>query len=993
MMTRKGLAIYLLGAPRIEQDGKPVELDTRKALALLAYLVVRGGIHQRDALAALLYPDSDQTRARGALRRTLSTLHKGLGRGALEISRESVEMSAMAGEWLDVAEFHRFLESGKGHLHPPAEVCPACLADLESGVKLYRDDFMAGFGLRDSAEFDDWQFFQAESLRQEMATALQKLAQGYAQEGDYEKAIVHARRWSAIDPLLEEAHRQLMQLYAWSGQRTVALRQYRECVRILEQELGVPPLEETVQLYQAILESRLQAPPKPSRKPDFQPSLPTSSASQIADPSPALNTTPTSRTFPLVGRDREWQALLKAFASAKPNGWLVVLEGELGIGKTRLAEEFVAYAKEQGAQVMQARCYQGESDLAYSPLITGLNYWTVWPEGRARLAAVPVSFLTEVARLAPGIQPLVPSPQIDAVVSSPWAQSRLFESLRQVILHLLSGQAPGVLFIDDLQWADTASLDFLLYLVRRLEGMGLVVLATWRSDATRQVSHLQHLLSEGLRSGQATDLRLSRLSASDLIELVRSRDIPPTTQVPDFSQRLYEESEGLPFFAIEYLEAAFPAGDEPKTRDWHIPGSVREALLARLGILDEASRQLLDAAAVIGRSFDLQTLREASGRSENETVNGLEKLLTLGLIVERGEALSTGDVVYDFTHDKLRSTAYEQSSLARRRLLHRRVADALANPPNNRRDPGATAGLIAGHFLQAGQDAQAAFYYKLAGEHARSLYANREAITHFQAAIAAGHSETAELHEAIGDLHLLLGEYHAALTELDAAAALCKSNNLARMEHKLGEVHARLGEWETAECHFQAALEMSDPVQEYAWQALVYTDWSRTAHQRGQTDQALDLARQSLTMAEASQDQHSLAQAHNILGMLARSRGDLDQACHHLTRSLEIAEAMGEPGLRTAALNNLALFYNASGDVSQAIILAKDALEICHLQGDRHREAALLNNLADLYHAAGQEQQAMAHLTKAVVIFAEIGIDASGREGGYNPEIWKLTEW
>jgi hypothetical protein len=128
-MTRSGFAIYLLGAPRIERDGRPVELDTRKALALLAYLVVRGGIHQRDALAALLYPESDKTRARGALRRTLSTLHKGLGRGALEITRESVEIAASAGEWLDIAEFHRFLEGGKGHLHPPTEVCTACLAE------------------------------------------------------------------------------------------------------------------------------------------------------------------------------------------------------------------------------------------------------------------------------------------------------------------------------------------------------------------------------------------------------------------------------------------------------------------------------------------------------------------------------------------------------------------------------------------------------------------------------------------------------------------------------------------------------------------------------------------------------------------------------------------------------------------------------------------------------------------------------------------------
>jgi predicted ATPase len=409
--------------------------------------------------------------------------------------------------------------------------------------------------------------------------------------------------------------------------------------------------------------------------------------------------------------------------------------------------------------------------------------------------------------------------------------------------------------------------------------------------------------------------------------------------------------------------------------------------------LDDTPRQLIDAAAVIGRSFDLHTLREASGRSEFETISGLEKLLSLGLILERREFASSDEISYDFTHEKLRALAYEQSSLARRRLLHRRVAEALANSPRSRRDLGALAGLIAGHYLQAGQDAQAAPYFKLAGEHARSLYANREAIGHFQSALAAGHPEAAELHEAIGDLHLLSGEYHAALTRFDTAAALYPSSGLASVEHKLGEAHARLGEWEMAECHFQAALQASGSPGDFAWQAQVYADWSRAAHQRGQAGQAQELAHQSLKMAETSQDRRSLAQAHNILGMLARSRGDFEQACQHLERSLEIAEALGEPGLRAAALNNLALFYSASGAQDRAIALAEAALEVCRQQGDRHREAALLNNLADLYHSAGQEEKAMAHLTKAVVIFTEIGIEASDREEVLNPEIWKLTEW
>ncbi|MBA3337448.1 MAG: SARP family transcriptional regulator, partial [Chloroflexia bacterium] len=244
-----GPALLLLGPPRIERGGDPVELDTRKALALAAYVAVTRQRASRDVLAALLWPDSDEARA--ALRRTLSVLNKALGEGCLDVDREHVGLNWQGNLWVDVDHFQRRLSECRSHGHPGDEACLDCLVPLESAAALYRNDFLAGFTLRDSPEFDDWQFFQAEGLRRELGGALERLTRLLARQGRFEESIAYARRWLALDSLHEPAHRALMELFAWAGQRTAALRQYELCLRVLTQELDVPPLASTSQLYHA----------------------------------------------------------------------------------------------------------------------------------------------------------------------------------------------------------------------------------------------------------------------------------------------------------------------------------------------------------------------------------------------------------------------------------------------------------------------------------------------------------------------------------------------------------------------------------------------------------------------------------------------------------------------------------------------------------------------------------------------------------------------
>ena len=250
------LALYLLGPPRFERNDRPVELRSRKVVALMAYLTVTGRDHSRDALATLLWPEHDQSRARASLRRALSTIKKELGPDWLEVDRESAGLNRDAEVWLDVELFRKRLAACGTHGHRMEEVCQDCLPLLTDAVEFYREDFLAGFTLRDSPAFDEWQYFQSQDLRAELASALERLARALDSQNEQQPAIAYARRWLALDPLHEPAHRCLMALYLRSDQRAAALRQYAECERILQEELGVPPEEETTRLYQAIKEHR-----------------------------------------------------------------------------------------------------------------------------------------------------------------------------------------------------------------------------------------------------------------------------------------------------------------------------------------------------------------------------------------------------------------------------------------------------------------------------------------------------------------------------------------------------------------------------------------------------------------------------------------------------------------------------------------------------------------------------------------------------------------
>ncbi len=337
------LRVHLLGPPDILVDGHPMKVDTRKAVALLAYLAVTGTPHNRDVLATLLWPGDDPDRARGSLRRTLSTLRSALADRWVRADREWVAFEPNNEVFVDLDSVRDRIADIGDHGHPEREVCALCVPILTYAANQHRGDFLAGFSLRDSPDWDDWQSAQAEMRRRTLADILERLAIGQAAAGMYRQAIDTAERWLSLDPLDEAAHRQLMLLYAWAADRASALEQYLKAVRILDEELGVAPLPETTELNDAILEDDIPPAPSAGRRVIAAPERP---RFPLGPP-----------VIPLVGRESDLAVLTAAMRS----GAVLAIEGEAGIGKTRLLEELVNRIDEP--VVVQA--YEGESGLAY----------------------------------------------------------------------------------------------------------------------------------------------------------------------------------------------------------------------------------------------------------------------------------------------------------------------------------------------------------------------------------------------------------------------------------------------------------------------------------------------------------------------------------------------------------------------------------------------------------------------------------------------------
>ena len=948
-VTVRRLEIRVLGPMVALVDGQPIQVDTRKALAILALLAVEARPFAREELAAMLWPESDDELARGALRRTLSVLKAGLGGSWLAVDRSTVALEPGASvdlQMLDLAS--RSSDADR----------------LAEAAGLARGPFLAGFSLRDSPAFDDWRATWETAVERMASGVLDRLAEALETAGDLPGAVPAAARRVDLNPLDEPAQRRLMLLIARTGDRAGAIRQYRACVAALDRELGVAPLAETTELYEAIRDNRIELATEPVQ-------------------APAADDGGLER-LPMVGRGDALAAILAAHRSATPDGRVVVVSGEAGIGKTRLVEAALAEPRLAALPQLTARSFEAERDIAYGTVIELLRAGLALEDGARRVAALPPSVRAELGRLLP--LPVLAEAAVerrDAGIAGPAARARLLDAiaigLAAMVMPTAAGPAaaPGVLVAEDLQWADGASREAITWLVHRLADRSVILLLTWRPEDLDEPASRFAAAMEALDG--TTAIRLARLDRPAVAQLVASA--AASGAATPSADALFEASEGLPLFVVE----ALAAGNAGPDASGH---GIRALLRQRLAAVSEPAGQILSAAAVLGRTFDLPVLRQTSGRTEEEVIASLEELLRRGLV---RESAGGPGVAFDFSHARLRDAAYEATSLARRRLLHRRAVDAMRSEPSVRDDPGQLA-VIAGHLRAGGLDGEAAALFVEAGRQARAVHALTEAAAHLETALALGYPDAAVVELTIGEIRTRQGDYAAAVTALEAAAARADAATLPSVELRLGQVHARRGDLDRAAGHLEAAISGFEGRTDGTARVLLVraiVERSVVARRAGRLEAAAALAEEAREIAEAIGDGPGSGAALRMLGLVAHDRADLATARDVLERSLTLAAADPDPGSAIAARNALALVEAADGHRAAAIALLEAALGDSRRIGARHLEAAVENNLADQLHALGDADASMQHLRRAVALFAEIG----GRPGELEPEIWKLVDW
>ncbi|MBV7331286.1 AAA family ATPase [Chloroflexi bacterium TSY] len=706
------LRLYLFGSPQIELDDLPLSLSRRKALALLVYLAIEQQPQSRDSLAAFLWPEYSQRDARTDLSRTLSYLNRTLGEEWLIADRQHIGINPESDLWIDVVDFRQLAtQAGITVESTPEEQ----LALLTTAVNGYQGDFMAGFSLPDSPAFDDWHTLQTQTLQQQLGQVLERLSQLHAAQGEYDSAIAAAQRWLNLDPTREQAHRQLMLLYTWSDQHAAALRQYRECERILNEELGVTPDGDTKQLFEAIKERRLPASALTLEPPQ--------SASFIAQSHPGqemLVTLPEPSHTVFVGRMHELDRLdgyLKAALAGR--GQVVFVTGEAGAGKSALVSEFaqraqvvqpdlvVAYGN-CNAQIGISDPYLPFRELLYA-MASNVMLAPILAQIIVQRAPALVDTLLPTGDLIGGLNwggtdepgwlsqlEQIATHQRTSVGNLGLEQSRIFEQVTAVLL-TLAVQQPLVLVLDDLHWVDASSAALLFHLGRRINDSPILIIGTYRPediDAKPADHHpLVSITSELKRIFGDVWIYLNRLGQEERREFIDALlDSEPNHLGETFRQAFFRHTGGHALFTTELLRDMQERGDllkdeadywiEGSTLDWgSLPTKVEATIGKRIDRLDGDLREILLVASVQGDEFSAEVIAQVQGIEAREVVRKLNRALGKQhrLIVEQGRQKvgSRWLSSYVFRHILFQHYLVNTLGDAEQSYLHEEVGNAL----------------------------------------------------------------------------------------------------------------------------------------------------------------------------------------------------------------------------------------------------------------------------------------------------------------------------
>jgi DNA-binding SARP family transcriptional activator len=699
--------VRLLGGFEARREGRVLEgFQTQKARALLAYLLLhRDRAVLRGGLASLLWPDESEARAQRNLRQAVynlrATIAPRAGSGArpiLIVGKQQLQVDPAATLRLDVEAFETRAWAGLSGRGQEG------FDDLTAANQLYGGELLAGFRVKNSATLEAWLDGERERLRDLAVTVVKSLLAHCESRGDPEAGIRFARRLALIDSPSEEAHRYLMHFYALSGRRAKALAQFSELKKLLHDDLGVEPGPETMTLYSSI--ALQQAP--------FR---------QIG------GSEPPGPFVPLVGRDTVLRQLGAAWTAVHRGGARITfVEGEPGIGKSRLVRTFVHQALlRDSAIVLQGRCREPQvagHDDALAEALSSVEL----ESGDASRDAALLAAMHDVARHLPAIRELRPD------IGPPAGKRRRAPSVAAAaaavatLLRQLSrppgarhAPPPVILLLDNLELSSPASIALLRGLAHTLRDDPVWMIGACRSGPSMESHALQALIADLAAAGAASRVRLDRLDASHLDQLAAG--LVSDRDAERLAVLLEASCHGLPLAVAETLNLLVSEGLlAPESGvGWvlshgfgDLPRTLPELITRRITGLPTASRRLLTVAAVMGETFDLELLRAVEREHEVVIEAAIGVLIERWLVRpalrrwtvnrrQRDIVLWSGGVrwgSFEFAHATIRDVVYERLDPRRRSALHRRIAETLVERAAGSRPEDAR--LVAHHRALAG---------------------------------------------------------------------------------------------------------------------------------------------------------------------------------------------------------------------------------------------------------------------------------------------------
>jgi DNA-binding SARP family transcriptional activator len=933
------LKIRLLGSPEVIFDRQPLAFPTQKALALLIYLVVEGGMHSRDWLMALLWPERSTEKANVTLRTTLSRLRRSLKPAGEFLISEGGKVGFDFDE-VDDLDLAWLAAAARAEM-PPDELSPI--------LSLDRGEFLEGFTLSDAPGFDTWATIWREACQRQLETVYDRLSQHLLATHSSTTAVETAARWVARAPLSEQAYRRLMAAEALSGQRPAALQTYERLQAMLQQELGLEPSRETAVLADNIDRGRVDKErPGPS----------------IVGGSGPTGDSGQRLTLPLVGRSDEHSRLVAAFRRASQDGTQVVaLIGAAGVGKTRLVSAFQEWAilDWPETEVWQGRAFETGGRLAYQPVVEAL---------RSRLEKVNAPedlledvWLAELSQLMPELRARYPDLPPPLTGDAHFVRARLFEAVALLGSALAMGRT-AVFVLDDMQWADADTLDLVHYLARRWTETSapIMLLLTIRQEAYAADATLREWLISLGRDAPLARLLLDSLSGAAVEQLVNrlAGESVDEATISAFAAWLWAETRGLPFFIEALLQMLVEQGILPVTdvnqpiydfaaaldhvrsvAQVPLPPGVREVIQARLVQHSKEAAALLLAAAVLGRACTFERLCQLADLAETEALEALEALLDGRLLAERPSDRRP----YTLAHDYIREVVYSESREARRRVFHRRALLALEAA-------GEPAAECAFHALAALLDEPAFRYSVTAGSEAFASYATQEALAHFDTA-----REVAQRMQARGEVvdeellgHLYRQRGQALELNQDDAAAQANYEEMR----------------ETAVKRQSKTLELF---------ALI-SQSNLHGHYTGVFNplKSKELAQAALVLARELGERE--AEAGALWGLQVAelySAGDSKQVVAYGQQALALARKLGLKELMGLVLNNLCWPFGAQKQLEQAREELNEAQAIWRELGNLPRLAEASRFMLIIHSMAGDHQRMLVDAAKLAELGAAIG--------------------